>query len=199
MINCPEKDKKWFLECLNNKNLVEKIKNIKLIITDIDGCLTDGQILLHESENDKSKAFSVRDGYATVQCLKNILVAFLSGRKDLATRIRAKMLGIPDDMCFIGDDAGIDKSTKLNLLKEKNNVTTEETLMFGDDFLDINTRDLVGLLVCPYDTPFYFHSTADLIIPRIGGKHAFRLLLDLVLYIKGIHFAQDYINKALYS
>ena len=199
MINCPQKDKIWFLECLNNKNLVEKIKTIKLIITDIDGCLTDGQILMHEDENEKSKVFSVRDGFAISQCLKHIPIAFLSGRKDLATQTRAKMLGIPDNMCFIGDDASTDKRNKVRLLQEKNKISIKETLMFGDDFLDINTRELVRLLVCPQNTPFYFHNTADLIIPRIGGKHAFRLLLDLILYIKEIHFAQDYINKSLYN
>ncbi len=199
MINYVEKDKIWFLECLKNNNLVEKIKKIKLIITDIDGCLTDGQILLHENENEKSKAFSVRDGFATAHALKHISIAFLSGRKDIATQTRAQMLGIQDGMCFMGGDAGIDKSKKLILLQEKNGTSKEETLMFGDDFLDISTKQHVGLLVCPQDTPFYFHNIADLIIPKIGGQHTFRLLLDLVLYVKKIHFAQDYISQSLHS
>ncbi len=196
---CSKQAKKWFKECLKNNELVEKIKKIKLIITDIDGCLTDGQILMHENENEKSKAFSVRDGFATNKAISNnnLLIAFLSGRKDLATKTRAKMLGIPEDMCFIGGDAGKDKKIKVQLIQKNKNIKKEETLMFGDDFLDIQTRELVELLACPQDTPFYFSHVVDLIVNKTGGKHAFRLLLDLILYVQEKHFAQEFIKKSL--
>jgi len=107
-MNKAQSDKKWFLENLNNKNLFERLKQIKIIITDIDGCLTNANLMISENqylkdnENSKiiGKSFCVQDGFGISTAIKNnlILIAFLSGRSDKATDIRAKMLGIPDDL-----------------------------------------------------------------------------------------------------
>ena len=185
----------WFKSCLDNKELVDKIKKIKLIITDIDGCLTDGQSFLFEDGN-RSKGFSVQDGYATVQALKSgLLIAFLTGRKDNSAKQRAEKLGIPDDMYFEGFCNG--KKEKTIQIQESKNINKQETLFFGDDFLDVQCVEQAGLFVCPQNSLFYIAHQADLIIPQNGGFHAFRTLLDLMLYIQEKHFAQEMINQAL--
>ena len=197
-------DKTWFKECLNNKELISKIEKIKLVITDIDGCLTDGNVLLSEGSNIctmfykyLAKAFSTQDGFATNKIVKNnlIQIAFLSGRKDKVTIERAKVLGLPKDMCFTGVCG-----EKINIVKkiqENKNVSIEETLYFGDDFLDFETKPRIGLFACPQNAPFYFQDAADITVPKIGGQHAFRLLLDLVLYVQKKHFAQEFIENSL--
>ena len=55
-------DLRWFKESLNNVELVEKFKKIKLVITDVDGCLTNGTVAYSEDEN-QFKFFSVIDGF----------------------------------------------------------------------------------------------------------------------------------------
>lgn len=194
-MNKYETDKKWFIKNLDNKDLVEKLKKIKIIITDIDGCLTNTGLLV--TEDNIGKTFSVQDGFATSTAIKNNLIniAFLTGRTDEATKIRAKMLGIPEELCFTGIDQNkIDKIRKLQKLK---NITKEETLYFGDDLLDFEALDAIGVMTCPENTLFYFQDYANIIVPRAGGDSAFRLLLDLVLYAQNKHFAQEFIDKAI--
>ena len=204
-MNNAQSDKNWFIKNLKNKDQVEKIKNIKIIITDIDGCLTDGNLMLADSrypkDNDYSrhiaKSFCVQDGYVIAACIKNNLlpIAFLTGRTDEATKIRAKMLGIPDNLCFTGISQK--KIEKVKVIQKQNNITKDQTLYFGDDHLDYETIGAVGIMCSPQNSPFYFQEKADLIIPRDGGNGAFRLLLDFVLYVKGKHFAQDFIEKTI--
>ena len=200
-----QKDKNWFAQCLSNKDLVKQLKNIKLVLTDIDGCLTNASIAIAEeidangnnSTDNIGKSFSSQDGFITSKITKNNLlsIAFLTGRVDKATQLRAKMVSIPDDMCYIGICNG-KKDAVLDVLK-KTNINKEEALFFGDDFLDFEIKSYVGFFACPQNTPFYFQECADLIMPKEGGNHAFRLLLDLILYIQGKHFAQDFIKQSL--
>ncbi|MBU4269400.1 hypothetical protein KJ644_02060 [Candidatus Dependentiae bacterium] len=204
-MNKAQTDKKWFLEVLNNNTLITKLKQIKIIITDIDGCLTDASLMLAESQylqdtdysKFKGKSFCVQDGFGISTAIKNnlIKIAFISGRTDEATKIRAKMLGIPDDLCFTGIDNN--KIEKIKLIQNKYNISKEEILYFGDDLLDFQTVDATGIMTCPANTLFYFQNQADLIIPRVGGNGAFRILLDLVLYVQNKHFAQEFIDKSL--
>lgn len=192
-----ELQKNWFKECLKNKKLIAKLKKIKLVISDVDGSLTDTKLLVTEKEIGKS--FSIQDGFATSKAIKttDLLIAFLSGRDDKATCIRAKMLEIPEDLCFTGKDANVDKTIKIRLMQKNRKIKPEETLLFGDDFLDVDAKSAVGTFVCPQNTPFYFQDLADAIVPLHGGDSAFRLLLDLILYVQKKHFAQKYIDTAL--
>ncbi|MFC1894469.1 KdsC family phosphatase [Candidatus Dependentiae bacterium] len=190
--------KKWFQNCIKNKNLVEQIKNIKLIVTDIDGALTNGQIFIGENKQNMGKNFSTQDGFIIDRILQNNLlsIAFLSGRNDNSAKIRANMLGIKNDMCHLGFCGS--KIEKLIEIQKNNNLTKEETLYFGDDFLDFELKPYVGLFVCPSNTPFYFQEHADIQVPIDGGNSAFRLLLDLILFAQEKHpFAKKYIENAL--
>ncbi|MBD3231671.1 hypothetical protein GF322_03335 [Candidatus Dependentiae bacterium] len=196
MFNQSEIDKNWFLQCLKNNDLIKKIKNIKLIICDIDGALTDAQIYL--SPDFLCKAFSVQDGFIIDRSLKkNILdFAFLSGRNDEVTKIRAKQLGIPEDMCYIG--FCVSKIEKVKEIQKKKKLSSIETLHFGDDFLDFEVKSNINLFVCPSNTPFYLQEKADLIVPRSGGNSPLRLLLDLILYVQEKHpFGQNMIAESL--
>ncbi|KKP22565.1 MAG: 3-deoxy-D-manno-octulosonate 8-phosphate phosphatase [candidate division TM6 bacterium GW2011_GWF2_28_16] len=194
-MNKYEIDKNWFINNINNKNLIEKLQKIKVIITDIDGCLTNANLLV--TENNIGKSFSVQDGFGTSTAIKNKLIdiAFLTGRTDEATKIRAKMLGIPDELCFTGIDQK--KIAKIKAIQKLKNITKEETLYFGDDLLDFEALDAIGVMASPENTVFYFQDYANIIVPRTGGDSAFRLLLDLVLYAQNKHFAQEFIDKTI--
>ena len=164
-------DLDWFKSCLKNKELVEKLKKIKLIITDVDGSLTDGQICYSESLSQtfsifgKSKNFSVQDGFATSKIIKNNIlhIAFLSGRADKVTNIRAENLGISKNMCIAGENASENKIPYIKQIQKSKNISKNETLIFGDDFLDFEAKENAEILACPENTPFYFQNSADLI------------------------------------
>lgn len=191
-----KKDLVWFKKCCANKQLVLKLKKIKLIICDVDGTLTDTTVYASEA-GEEGRNFSVQDGYITKPALKSGLhIALVSGKDNLTTKIRGKHLGIPEELCICG---ALDKVSIANNLQEKFDLATNQTMIFGDDMLDamVKQKKAIGFYACPQNTPFYLQPLADLIVPAPGGTRALRLLLDLILFLNKKHFAQSLIEKAI--
>ncbi len=187
----------WFKNCCNNTDLVDALMEIKLIICDVDGTLTDATVYT-SADGEGGRYFSTQDGYITQPAIKaGIAIALVSGKSNGSTQQRGKMLGIPDELCIVGK--GAEKMTVASALQQKFGITARQTLIFGDDFLDaqVKVNDVVSLYACPDNTPFYLQKSADIIIPVCGGAGAFRLLLDLMLFLHKKHFAQDLIEAAL--
>ena len=191
-----EQEKNWFKQNLANTELVEKLKKIELIISDIDGCLTDGKVYYSANEHIQ-KCFSIQDGFLMSKCNKENMphIALISGRSDQAAARRAKILGIPDELYYQGVDKN--KSYAVKEIQEKLSVTKEQTLFFGDDILDLETKPVIELLASPKNSYFYIHEHSDIVVPQVGGNGAFRMLLDLILYVQNRHIVQDFIEKSL--
>ena len=118
----------------------EKLKKIKLVITDVDGVLTDG--LLHYDANGEAiKSFHVRDGLGVKMLMDaGIQVAVLSGRDSAILRKRISDLGIK--LFFLGK---LEKeSACLDLMKQAG-VTAEQTAYIGDDSVDLPAFATCGL------------------------------------------------------
>lgn len=189
-----ENDIKWFKSCLENEELSEKLSKIKLVVSDIDGTLTDANIFL-PLDSQELKGLSIQDGYITAKAIAaGVNIAYLSGRSSSEITKRAQKLGIPLELCAQGIN---DKINKVQEMQAFTRVTKEETLIFGDDYMDYEIKDFSAIYAIPANAPFYFHPAADLVLPKNGGQGAFRLLLDLILYIQNKHFAQDLISKSL--
>lgn len=190
------RDKEWFLSCLHNTTLIKQLKKISLIITDVDGCLTNGTAQ-YSGDDEIAKSFSIQDGFMMTKCNKPGMphLAFITGRTDAAATKRAKKLGVPDELYYQG--VCTDKSHAVAELQTKRGVTKEETLFFGDDVLDLQVQSNVGLFASPTNALFYVQSYSNIIVPRRGGNGALRLLLDLLLYVQQKHLAQAFIEKAL--
>ena len=188
---------KWFSDCLSNSSLVQKLKNIKLVASDIDGCLTDGTVYF-SGDCEISKGFNVQDGLIISTCCKQDLlkISLITGRIDTAAKKRADSMGICSDMFFAG--VFPDEKKIVELLAERLKLEVKDILFFGDDFIDLYARDLVSVFVSVSNAPFYIKDKADLILPIKGGFGAFRLLLDLILYVQNRHpFAQDLITQSI--
>lgn len=189
-------EKQWFKECIQNTKLIEKIKKIKLVITDVDGCLTDGSVS-YSSDSEVTKSFSVQDGFIMSKCNKSNMphLAIITGRTDIAMTKRAQRVGIPKELYHQGEDK--DKSHAVTAIQKQLNLTPEETLYFGDDYLDLAVNHTANIFSSPSNALFYVKEKAEIVIPRTGGDGAFRLLLDLLLYVQNKHFAQQFIQDAL--
>jgi len=187
----------WFKACLVNQPLIEKLKKISLVVSDVDGSLTDGKIYVSEN-GEGGRQFYISDGYIFNYVQKaGIKIALISGKNNKSTLHRGKTLGVPIELCLEGK---LDKISSINLLQTNMNITPEQTLFFGDDHLDVRVKtesEMISLYACPQNAPFYLQQPADIVVPANGGEGAFRLLMDLLLYIKGQHFAQDLIDSAL--
>ena len=191
-------DIRWFKNCLANPSLVQKLQNIKLIVCDVDGSLTNAGIYV-TSDGEGGRIFSVQDGYVVRPLLKaGVTLSLMSGKDNASTFQRARMLGIPEELCIVGI---LDKPPATKHLQERLNITRAQTVIFGDDFLDarVKQENLVSMFVCLNNAPFYIQAYADMVIPRGGGEGAFRLFADLVLYVQQKHFAFDLIAATLHS
>jgi YrbI family 3-deoxy-D-manno-octulosonate 8-phosphate phosphatase len=185
----------WFNSVLKDEVLCAKLISIKLVVLDIDGCLTDAQIYLPQ-HSEEIKGFSVQDGLGITMANKNNLsIAFLSGRSSETIHKRAQSLGIPDALCVLGTD---EKIPATQAMQARLGVSAHETLFMGDDVLDLKTRDVVGLFVCPANGIFYVKDQADLVIAKPGGQGAVRLFLDLLFYVQGKHPYQKLIDQSLH-
>ena len=77
-----------------SETVTERARNIRLLILDCDGVLTDGTIILLP-DGDETKSFDVRDGHAMVMARRaGIPIAIISGRSSSAVRTRADELGV---------------------------------------------------------------------------------------------------------
>ncbi len=162
------------------QDLINIIKNIKLLAIDIDGVLTDGS-LYYSKDGEAMKRFHVQDGQGIkLAQLYNIELAIISGREcDIVTN-RASELGIKHVFQHCHD-----KGKKIRELTSILNISLEETAFIGDDVLDVPVFEIVGLGVCPKDAHPSAISKARLITERNGGCGAVRELIDLILKEQG--------------
>jgi 3-deoxy-D-manno-octulosonate 8-phosphate phosphatase (KDO 8-P phosphatase) len=189
-------DKAWFKAIINNPSLVAKLSAIKLIIFDVDGTLTNAGIAI-DDQGEGPRIFDIQDGYAFGPAQKaGLTIALMSGKQNISTILRGKTLGVPEELCLVGI---LNKPESVKKIQAILNITPEQTLAFGDDYLDaqIPQTSTVKLFACPANTPFYYQDSADLVVPRTGGSGAARLLLDLILFVQGKHFSQDAITQSL--
>lgn len=162
--------------------LTPHLKKIKLVITDVDGVLTDGT--LHYGANGEVelfKSFNVKDGLGIKLLQENgIEVAILSGRDSAPLRQRIKDLRIQHFQ--LGKLA---KNTACLEIMQNVGVTPEETAFIGDDSVDLPAFATCGLSVAVADALSYVKSQADLCLCTAGGKGALREFADMLLLAQG--------------
>ena len=155
---------------------LEKLKRVRLVITDVDGVLTDGG-LYYGPDGECLKRFHARDGLG-VKLLQQagIQVAVLSGRDCPALRRRLADLGITEAVL-----EQVDKRAVLSGIIERCGVSAEEVAFIGDDIPDMEVFGLCGVSVTVGDAPDYVKAKADLVLESFGGQGAFRELIDLII------------------
>ncbi|MFZ7240936.1 KdsC family phosphatase [Avibacterium avium] len=158
----------------------EQLQNIKLVITDVDGVLTDG--LLHYDANGEAfKSFHVRDGLGIRMLMENgVQVAVLSGRDSPILRKRIADLGIK--LFFLGK---LEKESACFELMKQAGVSPEETAFIGDDSVDLPAFAVCGLSFAVGDAMDYVQDCAEYVLQRHGGKGAFREMSDMIMRAQG--------------
>ena len=164
---------------------LEKLKHIKAILLDVDGVLTNGNLLLTES-GEQLRQFNIKDGYALQLAVKRgIKIAALSGARSKGVEHRLRGLGIQD--VFLGLDSKIE--VYKNYLAQ-HNLATEEVLFVGDDMPDLQVMTMVGLAVCPADAIEEIKAISHYISPKNGGEGCVRDIVEKVLKIQNLWFEQ---------
>ena len=155
---------------------METWKNIKLVVLDVDGTLTDGGIY-YDSQGNEMKMFNVKDGLGIkVALTAGLKIAILTGRKSPMVQRRAKELGITHLI------EGVQQKypTLLELAKSCE-IDMKEICYIGDDWNDLQCMKNVGLRMCPSDAVKDIQQICDYTADNRGGYGAVRDCLEYLL------------------
>ncbi len=160
------------------EKLKEKLKNIKLVVTDVDGVLTDGGLYYDES-GMVFKKFNVKDGMG-VRLLRErgIETAIISTDTSPIILARAKRLEIKH--CYIGE---WDKASKILDICKFLNITPEQVLFVGDDVNDIKALKFAGIGAAPADAVKEVKNLVDYVCLRKGGEGVLREIAEMLLSV----------------
>jgi 3-deoxy-D-manno-octulosonate 8-phosphate phosphatase (KDO 8-P phosphatase) len=165
---------------------LQKLKDITTLIFDVDGVLTNGDIIASDS-GEFLRTFNIKDGYALQLAVKRgYLICIISGGRGLAMKRRFEGLGITE--IFLGVS---DKVEVFNSLLAKHNITANEVLYMGDDIPDLKVMQLVGLPTCPSDAVPEIKAISEYVSPYSGGKIAVRDIIEKVLKVQQKWFDEN--------
>lgn len=155
---------------------------IKLVLTDIDGCMTDNSVI-YTPNGEKLKKFNMNDGMGVKLLKKNgILVGVISGDNSLASKHRMQDLGI--DFIYIGVK---NKKDILNKISRDSGIAYEEIAYMGDDLQDIEVLKEIALPVAPSNAILEVKNIVKFVTVKEGGLGAFREYAEYVInYNKNI-------------
>lgn len=162
-------------------NLKERAKKIKMMVFDVDGVMTNGDVTYDEN-GVEYKTFNVKDGHGLVRMAKSgFITAIITARNNGTVQHRAKNLNITE--LYQGRKY---KLPALEELREKYNLSYDEISYMGDDLPDICCLEKVGLACCPKDAVKEVQKIAHFKSSRKGGRGAVRELCDFILDAQGI-------------
>ncbi|AWW31566.1 3-deoxy-manno-octulosonate-8-phosphatase [Echinicola strongylocentroti] len=168
-----------YLKGIDDK-VVKKAAKIKLLITDVDGVLTDGGVI-YDDHYLEFKKFNVKDGLIVKLLQKHgIKVGAITGRNSPVVRSRCEELGF--DFHYHGVK---DKREKLKTVLDGMDLRLDECAYIGDDLIDLPILVMVGLSVAPKDALPYIKEEVDMVSTLNGGRGVFREVADFILNSQG--------------
>jgi 3-deoxy-D-manno-octulosonate 8-phosphate phosphatase (KDO 8-P phosphatase) len=156
--------------------LIERAKDVRLLVLDVDGVLTDGR-LYFSARGEELKCFHVRDGAGIVRLIRaGIQVAVISGRSSRAVERRMSELGVTWVRQGIED-----KLTALRELLDILGLGPQAVASVGDDLADLPVLEVARLAIAVADADASVKSRAHFITQAMGGQGAVREVCDLIL------------------
>ncbi|QKK01992.1 MAG: HAD family hydrolase [Pseudomonadota bacterium] len=165
---------------MSREDLLQRARNIRLAVFDVDGVLTDGRLYLSDS-GEQIKAFHTRDGLG-LKALMNqaIEVAVITARESQVVVRRVRELGIPH--LIQGCD---DKAEALQQMLDSTGLSAEVACFTGDDLVDWPAMRQCALRFAPADASPWIRARVDLVTAQPGGRGAVREICELLLEARG--------------
>ncbi len=160
-------------------SLKKKCHQIKIVISDVDGVLTDGGMFFSE-KGEILKKFNTRDGMG-VELLHNnkIPVILMTKEKSKIVLARAKKLLVKD--VFIGIEK---KELLLPKICKKYKIKNNNIAYIGDDINDLEILKQVGFSASPKDGVIDIKKNSDYVCKSKGGEGVLREIADLIISFK---------------
>jgi 3-deoxy-D-manno-octulosonate 8-phosphate phosphatase (KDO 8-P phosphatase) len=165
----------------------DRARNIKVLIFDVDGVLTDGQIWVLPESSDadarglEAKAFSAHDGLGiTLARLSGLRVGLITKRRSRAVAIRARDLKL--EFVYQGQ---AHKMTAIDEILATAGITLDQLAYVGDDVVDLGVMRQCGLAIASANARPQIKAVAHYVTPNPGGQGAGRDAIDFILTAQG--------------
>jgi len=159
--------------------LKNKLKKIKIVISDVDGVLTDGG-MYYSKNGDIMKKFHATDGMGVNILLRNgIPTVIITKEKNVIIKKWCEKMNVKKLYSGV-----LKKEEMMNKICEQFSVSNKEIAYIGDDVNDIKLMKMVGFSATPKDSVKIVQNNADYICKKNGGMGAFREMSDLILTTK---------------
>jgi len=157
--------------------------DIKMILTDVDGVLTDGSINISES-GELYKKFCVKDGFiVSVAQKQGIIIGVISGRKSRIVDVRCEELKISEVFQGVKDKVEICKK-----ILAKHNLNWDNIAYIGDDVPDIKLLKRVKYSGAPADAVKKVRDVVSFVSQFNGGSGAFREFVETIIEANSQNF-----------
>jgi len=160
--------------------LEQRCQKIELIVSDVDGVLTDGHVVF-DNQGIETKLFHIRDGLGIKLWQRaGHRFGLLSGRSSHIVKVRAAELGI--DLVRQGFE---EKLPVFQQVIEAGGWQADQVAYIGDDLPDLPVMHRVGLAIAVADAVTEVRSAAHLVTKLPGGAGAVREAIETILKAKG--------------
>lgn len=162
-----------------SKKILEKCENVKLVITDVDGVLTDGGMYYSE-KGEILKKFNTHDGMGVELLFKNnIRTILMTKENSIIAKKRGKKINAIATYINVKD-----KKKQLERICKLFNLKKNQIAYIGDDLNDYEIMKSVGFCASPANGIEYIKEISDYVCESTGGSGAFREVVDLILFVK---------------
>ena len=168
---------------MNRLELEKRARRIRLVLSDVDGVLTDGGVY-YSARGEEMKRFSLRDGMG-VERLRDagIQTAFITREDSDIVRRRAEKLALPHSYLGVRN-----KLDQLPIIREDTGFGVEEIAYIGDDVNDLEVIEAIrerGLTSAPCDAVSEILEVVHRSTSSRGGHGAFREFAEWILDLRG--------------
>ena len=173
-----------------------RAKNIKILIFDVDGVLTDGQIFVipnAEGHGIEAKGFAAHDGLGiSLGRFGGLRIGIITKRNSQTVAIRANDLKL--EFIYQGQSHKMDA---INDILAKTSYTIDQLCYVGDDIIDLPVMRQCGLAIATANARNEVKAAAHYITPNAGGEGAGRDAIDFILQAHGIlaQCIEEYIDE----
>lgn len=160
--------------------LLAKFKQITTFVFDVDGVLTDGNILLL-GNGEQVRTMNTKDGYALQLAIKKgYKILVISGGDSNAVKLRLEKLGVKDVFMKVEN-----KMEYFNQYIQQHQIKAEEVLFMGDDIPDVELMQVAAIACAPADAVNDIKTMAAYISTYTGGKGCVRDVIEKVMKLRG--------------
>ena len=177
--------------------LSDRARRVKVLLFDVDGVLTNGDITIvpnAEGKGTEVKSFSAHDGLGiSLARLAGLKIGFVTKRNSQVVALRARDLKI--DHVYQGQSH---KMEAVNKILAAENCTLDEIAYVGDDIIDLPVMRMVGVAIATANARPQVKAAAHYVTPLGGGQGAGRDAIDFILAERGVleSTIEEYLDPA---